>query len=70
MLVAELAKEVEIRYSLGSKRSAWVHVVRGGVAVNGTELHTGDAAAVRGEENLTLTGVNSDPSEILLFDMG
>jgi len=70
MLVAELAKGVEIPYSLRSKRSAWVHVVRGGVAVNGIEMHTGDAAAVSGEEDLALTGVHSNPSEILLFDMG
>jgi redox-sensitive bicupin YhaK (pirin superfamily) len=49
MFVAALAKGVEIPYSLDSKRAAWVHVVRGGVAVNGVELHTGDAAAVSGE---------------------
>jgi redox-sensitive bicupin YhaK (pirin superfamily) len=69
LFVAELAKGVEIPYSLDSKRSAWVHVVRGGVAVNGTELRTGDAAAVSGEEKLALTGVDSEPSEILLFDL-
>jgi quercetin 2,3-dioxygenase len=69
MFVAELAKGAEIPYSLASKRAAWVHVVRGGVAVNGIELHTGDAAAVNGEEKLALTGVDSDPSEILLFDL-
>ena len=69
MFVAELAKGVEIPYSLGSKRAAWVHVVRGDVAVNGIKLHTGDAAAVSGEEKLSLIGVNSEPSEILLFDL-
>jgi len=69
MFVAELAKGAEIPYSLASKRAAWVHVVRGGVAVNGIELHTGDAAAVSGEEKLALTGLDSDPSEILLFDL-
>ena len=69
MFVAELAKGAEIPYSLASKLAAWVHVVRGGVAVNGIELHTGDAAAVNGEEKLALTGVDSDPSEILLFDL-
>jgi redox-sensitive bicupin YhaK (pirin superfamily) len=68
MFVAELAKGVEIPYSLG-KRAAWVHVVRGAVAVNGIEVHTGDAAAVSGEEKLTLTGVGAEPSEILLFDL-
>ncbi|HXA64987.1 MAG TPA: pirin family protein [Bryobacteraceae bacterium] len=70
VFVAELARGVEIPYSLGSKRGAWVQVVRGGVAVNGTEVHTGDAAAVSGEERLALTGVDSEPSEILLFDLG
>lgn len=69
VFVAELAKGVEVPYSLGSKRAAWVHVVRGRVAVNGVELHSGDAAAVSGEEKLALTGIDSEPSEILLFDL-
>jgi quercetin 2,3-dioxygenase len=69
MFVAELAKGVEIPYSLSSERAAWVHLVRGKVAVNGIELSTGDAAAVSGEEKLALTGVDSEPSEILLFDL-
>ena len=69
MFVAELAKGAEIPYSLASKRAAWVHVVRGGVAVNGIELQTGDAAAVSGEEKLALTGLGAEPSEILLFDL-
>ena len=69
MFVAELAKGVEIPHSLGSKRAAWVHVVRGAVAVNGIEVHAGDAAAVSGEKKLALTGVGAEPSEILLFDL-
>jgi redox-sensitive bicupin YhaK (pirin superfamily) len=69
MFVAELAKGVEVPYSLSSERGAWVHVVRGEVAVNGIELHTGDAAAVSGEEKLALTGIGAEPNEILLFDL-
>jgi redox-sensitive bicupin YhaK (pirin superfamily) len=69
MFVAELAKGVDIPYSLGSERAAWLHVVRGAIAVNGNELRAGDAAAVTNEEKLTLTGVDSKPSEILLFDL-
>lgn len=69
MFVAELAQGAEIPYSLGPKRAAWVHVVRGGVALNGIQLNTGDAAAVSGEDKLALTGVGSEPSEILLFDL-
>jgi len=32
-------------------------------------LRTGDAAAVSDEEKLALTGIDSEPSEILLFDL-
>ncbi len=70
VFVAELAKGAEIPYSLDSKRAAWVHVVRGEVAVNGVALHTGDAAAVTGEEHLALTGGDAESSEILLFNLG
>src|SRR6202790_3937991 len=56
MFVAELAKGVEIPHALSSGRAAWVHVVQGGVAVNGIELRIGDAVSVSGEEKLVLTG--------------
>jgi redox-sensitive bicupin YhaK (pirin superfamily) len=69
VFVAELAKGAAISYNLDSKRAAWVHVVRGEVAVNGTALHTGDAAAVSGEDRVLLTGGEADSSEILLFDL-
>ena len=69
VFVAELEKGTEIPYPLGSQRAAWVHAVRGEVAVNGVPLRTGDAAAVSGEEKLTLAGVGAEPNEILLFDL-
>ena len=69
VFVAELAKGAAIRYSLDSKRAAWVHVVRGELALNGVTLHTGDAAAVTGEQHLALTGGDTGSSEILLFDV-
>jgi hypothetical protein len=69
VFVAELAKGIEIPYSLAPNRGAWVQVVRGEVAVNGVTLNTGDAAAISGEEHLTLTGSDPESSEILLFDL-
>ncbi len=69
MFVAELEKGVEIPYALGTERGAWVHVVRGEVAVNGKALKGGDAAAISGETALTLTGTGEDPSEVLIFDV-
>ena len=69
VFIAELAKGTEILYSLAPTRAAWVHVVRGQVAVKGVPLHTGDAAAVGGEDHLVLTGGGAESSEILLFDL-
>lgn len=69
VFVADLAQGVEIPYSLGSNRAAWVQVVRGEVGVNGVALRSGDAAAVTGEKQLTLTGRDAGSSEILLFDL-
>ena len=69
MFVAELEKGVAIPYVLGAKRGAWVHAVRGEVTVNGQTLRTGDAAAIDAETSVTITGVNDQPSEVLLFDL-
>jgi redox-sensitive bicupin YhaK (pirin superfamily) len=69
VFIAELAKGTEILYGLAPNRAAWVHVVRGQVALKGVSLHTGDAAAVRGEDHLVLTGGGGESSEILLFDL-
>jgi len=70
VFVAELAQGIEIPYSLGANRGAWVHVVRGAVTVNGVALQTGDSAAISDEENLALIGGDAESSEILLFDVG
>ena len=69
VFVAEIALGAEIRYSLDPNRAAWVHVVRGEVALNGAALHTGDAAAVTGEQDLELSVGDAGSSEILLFDL-
>jgi quercetin 2,3-dioxygenase len=47
-------------------RSAWVHVARGSVVVNGRLLGEGDAASVS-EEMVTLT--NGERAEVLVFDI-
>jgi quercetin 2,3-dioxygenase len=54
--------------SLGSRRSAWLQMVRGEVALNGLMLSAGDGAAIDGESEVKLEAQLS--SEILLFDLG
>jgi redox-sensitive bicupin YhaK (pirin superfamily) len=46
---------------------AWIQVVRGSITVNGQALATGDGAAITGEPELTIAGV--EPAELLLFDL-
>jgi redox-sensitive bicupin YhaK (pirin superfamily) len=69
VLVSELAKDDAVTYPLGAQRSAWLHVIKGGVTVNGTSLKTGDAVAVTDEDQLSVKGADGEPSEILLFDL-
>jgi redox-sensitive bicupin YhaK (pirin superfamily) len=47
-------------------RSAWVHVARGSVVVNGRVLTDGDAAGIS-DEVITLT--NGERAEVLVFDL-
>jgi redox-sensitive bicupin YhaK (pirin superfamily) len=62
VFVADIAQGTDIRYSLDSNRAAWVHVVRGEVALKGAVLHTGDAAAVTGEQDLELSAGDAKSS--------
>jgi hypothetical protein len=51
--------------SLG--RSAWVHVARGEVKVNGQALKAGDGAAMSQETEVSLEGIRD--AEVLVFDL-
>jgi redox-sensitive bicupin YhaK (pirin superfamily) len=65
--VARLDGEASRSFELAGRRSAWIHVARGAVEVNGTPLTEGDAAAISGEP-IALT--HGDGAEVLLFDVG
>jgi redox-sensitive bicupin YhaK (pirin superfamily) len=69
VFVAELEQGVEVEHGLGKGRGAWVQVVRGSVDLNGVALEGGDAAAVTGEERVTVRGTDGQASEVLLFDV-
>lgn len=49
-------------------RNAWVQVVSGSVAVNGTKLAEGDGAAITGEDALEFA-TNGSEAELLVFDL-
>ncbi len=53
--------------ALDPKRLTYVHVIRGEISVNGTRVSGGDAAKLRGETGLTLSG--GKDAEVLVFDL-
>ena len=52
---------------LAADRRYYVHVVRGGVTVNGQALHAGDALKIERETELLIE--QGDRAEVLLFDL-
>jgi redox-sensitive bicupin YhaK (pirin superfamily) len=55
------------RHALRENRCAYLHVARGNVELNGTELHEGDGARIVDESVIQLDG--TDLGEVLLFDL-
>jgi len=53
--------------ALADGRHAWVQVAQGRVRVNGQGLDTGDGAAISGERQLRIEGI--DKGEVLVFDL-
>ena len=67
--VAELKAGEEVAYPLPATRHGWLHVIRGGAAVNGAELKGGDAAIITGEAGLKIKAAGDSSTEVLLFDL-
>ena len=67
LLAALLESGELVRHTLPPGRHAWLQVVGGAVALNGTLLFTGDGAAVSDEGRLEISA--SESSEVLLFDL-
>lgn len=57
----------EVSHRLNGDRHAWVQVIKGAVAINGTPLGTGDGAAISEESSLNVKA--SGGAEVLLFDL-
>jgi len=65
--VGILKPNEERELQLEPGRHAWIHVARGAVRLNGTELVEGDGAALSLEPRLQFAGVQ--PAEVLVFDL-
>ena len=67
VLAAMLDGAESARHELAPGRRAYVHVARGSVRVNGTELDAGDAAKLVGESAVLLE--SGRDAEVLVFDL-
>jgi len=59
---------VSVEHEIEKERHAWIHVARGAVEIDGEKLATGDAAAIDAAGRVTIKA--SEPSEVLVFDLG
>jgi quercetin 2,3-dioxygenase len=62
-----LGADEQVRYEVPATRRAWIHVARGSVALDGTRLEAGDAAAVSDAGAVDIVG--KDAAEVLVFDL-
>lgn len=67
MLVGLFDGEEEATLTLAEGRTAWLHVARGAVSVNGQRLKAGDGASVDAPESLSFS--EGDSAEVIVFDM-
>ncbi|HWX02733.1 pirin family protein [Collimonas sp.] len=56
-----------LQHTLAAGRSAYVHLIRGQLSVNGKKLEGGDAVKVTAENLITLA--HAEDAEVLLFDL-
>jgi redox-sensitive bicupin YhaK (pirin superfamily) len=56
-----------LQHSLATARTAYVHVARGQLELNGTLIQAGDGASISDEPVINLTGKGQ--AEVLLFDL-
>ena len=64
---ALLSGSDQVSHPLTAGRTAYLHVIRGKIAVNGIALSTGDALKISDERLVTLS--DADAAEVLLFDL-
>jgi len=65
LYAADVRAGDRIAHTLATGRHAWIQVVRGAVAVNGTALQQGDGVAISDEATVVVTG----DGEFLFFDL-
>jgi len=67
IFLSSLDESESVSHEIQAGRHAWLQVLRGRAAVNGTPLETSDGAAISDERLLTVVGEQG--AEVMLFDL-
>jgi redox-sensitive bicupin YhaK (pirin superfamily) len=67
LYTVRLEAEKGITHQVNEDRMMWLQIVDGALTINGKELSSGDAIAVKDEQNLNIKA--SEDTEFLLFDL-
>jgi len=68
VFIGDVAAGKELTHAIAPGRAAWLHLIRGGVDVDGVSLSTGDSVALTEESKLAIRGRDAN-SGVLLFDL-
>jgi quercetin 2,3-dioxygenase len=69
LYAAVLQQGASVSHALAAGRIAWLQVARGAVVLNDQALVVGDGVAISQGDRLNLHNSETDPAEVLLFDM-
>jgi redox-sensitive bicupin YhaK (pirin superfamily) len=70
LYVTDLSTGQQVEHAVSAGRHAWIQVATGSIEVDGQRLAEGDGLAVSEATTLHLSGVDSSPAQVLLFDLG
>jgi redox-sensitive bicupin YhaK (pirin superfamily) len=69
IFITKLTPGTEVQHAVPKTRHVWVHVAKGQVELNGTQLETGDGAGLSNEHTIRLKNVGKANAEVLLFEL-
>lgn len=69
LYAAVLQQGASVSHTLAASRVAWLQVARGSVILNGQSLAAGDGVAISDADRLNIQNSETNPAEVLLFDM-
>lgn len=67
MFISNMAENFSLSYAIENGRSAYLHLIKGALEVNGATISSGDALKITNENSITIN--SKSESELILFDL-